>query len=410
MSLKTRGILVVAIGTVLAVALSAGGAVLRYDPVADRDLPMAEARLLAEVMRRVREDYVEPVSDEALLDAAVRGMVSALDAHSEFLDSTQFEDIRISTTGNYSGVGIEVSFDDDAVVVVAPFDDTPAQRAGILPGDVILSIDGFPVDAEPLTDAINRMRGKPGSRVTLAVLRDGIAEPLTFNLTRAYVRVVSARETLLEPDYGYVRVSQFSETTARDLRKALKRLRGVNDGPLQGLVLDLRNNPGGVLDAAVQVSDHFLEDGVIVSANGRSDHSRFTHTARRGDLLDGAELVVLVNEGSASASEIVAGALQDQGRATIVGTTTFGKGSVQTVMPLSDGNAVKLTTSRYYTPSGVSIHGTGIRPDFEVLPGDDPLDYALGRLSGVPDIAADAQLERALELVKQPFIMHSKAP
>ena len=406
MSLKIRGILVMVVGVMLGLSLSLGGGVLadRQDG-GDEDLPWEEARLLAEVMERVKRDYVDDVDDQRLMEAAIRGMVADLDPHSRFLDEEQYEEIRISTTGNYSGVGIEVSMDDGEVRVVAPFDGTPAQQAGILPGDVIIAIDDEPVDHENLDETVGRMRGKVGTRVKLTVMRG--EDSLDFSLLRANVHVESVRAHLLEDGLGYVRITQFSESTSRDLKRALRGLEEQHGGDLPGLVLDLRNNPGGVLDAAVDVSDLFLEEGLIVSAEGRSEEARFSHSARRGDILDGAEIVVLVNGGSASASEIVAGALRDNDRATIVGTPTFGKGSVQTVMPLSNGHAIKLTTSRYFTPSGASIHDTGIQPDVVIEQPDGP---TLSAILAPPDTAADRQLAGAIDRITRPRIVQSKAP
>lgn len=368
MSLKVRGLLAVVIGLSLGIPLTLGSVVLaERRPAESVDaLPWEEARLLAEVLERVREDYVEPVDDERLIEAAIRGMVEDLDPHSAFLDPAAYQDIQISTTGSYSGVGLEVGVEAGEVVVVSPLDDSPAARAGILAGDVILSVDGMPVDKENLQDTVDRLRGPAGTRVVLAVRRGAPEEPVSFELVRGRVDVHSVRHSMPEPGYGYVRISHFSETTAPDLELAVVELEREAGGALEGLVLDLRNNPGGVLDAAVAVSDAFLDEGVIVTADGRMADAVFAAEASRGDLLDGAPLTVLVNAGSASASEIVAGALQDHGRATILGTVTFGKGSVQTVMPLSYGRAIKLTTSLYYTPSGRSIHDRGIEPDLRV--------------------------------------------
>jgi carboxyl-terminal processing protease len=408
MSLKTRGILVLAIGTMLGVSLSVGGALLggRHAPP-ERDLSWEQARLFAEVMERVKRDYVEPVDDAVLLESAVRGMVADLDAHSQYLDEAEYQDIRISTTGNYSGVGIEVSTLDGAIRVVAPIDNTPAERAGILSGDTIVSIDGVEVDPDRLHETIELMRGKPGSKVAITVARDDAPEPLEFTIRRENIHVASVRHEILEPSYGYVRVSQFNETTPDELSSAIdemmEEIRKRDGSMMSGLVIDLRNNPGGILDAAVDVSDLFLDSGVIVIADGRTPEARFTRRARRGDILDGASIVVLVNRGSASASEIVAGALQDHHRALIVGTETFGKGLVQTVMPLSKGRAIKLTTSRYYTPSGDSIHKKGISPDVFV---DGP--------GGLPSTAFvdredDVQLIEALDRLRSLGVMHSKA-
>lgn len=406
MSLKVRSILVLVVGTLLGLSLSLGGGVLADRDTADDSLPWEEARLLAEVMERVKQDYVEPVDDHRLLEAAIRGMVADLDPHSQFLDAEEYEDIRISTTGNYTGVGIEVSMAEGEVRVVAPFDGTPAQRAGILPDDVIIAIDDEPVDHDNLADTVARMRGKPGTRVKVTILREGADESLDFNLLRAHVHVASVRHEILDEGIGYVRVSQFSDSTGKDVKRAIADLEKTAGSRLRGLVLDLRNNPGGVLDAAVDVADLFLDDGVIVSGDGRTDESRFAHSARRGDIVEGASIAVLVNGGSASASEIVAGALQDNGRATVIGTTTFGKGSVQTVMPLSNGNAIKLTTSRYFTPSGDSIHETGIEPDVVVVAADGEV-VAANTFNRLPDAASDAQLAAAIDQLKRPRVARS---
>lgn len=403
-------------GVLLGASLSLGSGVLAQRELepADDTLPWEEARLLAEVLERVKREYVEPVDDRQLIEAAVRGMVTDLDPHSQFLDSDEYREIRISTTGNYSGVGLEVNMNEGAVTVVAPIEGTPADRAGLEPGDVIVAIDGEPVDERSVSDTVARMRGKPGSRVRITVARDGEPGPLDFDIIRSHVQVSTVRTEMLEPGYGYARITHFSETTFRDLRREIKSLQRAAPGGLQGLVLDLRNNPGGVLDAAVEVSDGFLDGGVIVSASGRGRESNFVHEARPGDLLDGGQLVVMVNQGSASASEIVAGALQDHRRATILGDRTFGKGSVQTVMPLSDGRAIKLTTSRYYTPSGDSIHGEGITPD---LPLDDTsLADALAAATmhrteaGAALLQTDGQLRQALAVLKDgERVLQSKA-
>jgi carboxyl-terminal processing protease len=332
----------------------------------DATLPWQEARLLAEVLEYVRREYVENVSDERLITAAIRGMIKDLDPHSAFLDPSEFDEIRISTTGEYSGVGIEVELENGIVRVINPIEGAPAAEAGVLAGDRILAVDDVPVDPENLDDTIERMRGRAGTSVKITIARNSEPEPLEFTLSRAHVQVHSVTSDLPEPGLGYVKISHFSETTTADLQRALVSLQKRNGGPLQGLVLDLRDNPGGVLEAAVGVSDLFLEEGVIVSANGRAPDAKFEMRATPGDELNGAPMIVLVNGGSASASEIVAGALKDHHRARLVGSKTYGKGSVQTVMPLSDGHAIKLTTSRYFTPSGASIHERGIMPDVSV--------------------------------------------
>lgn len=380
---RIRGLLPLLTGVLLGFGLALGGAVLAgFTPAGlntsallapaalPPGLPVEDARVLAEILDRVKREYVEPVSDQQLMNNAVRGMLAELDPHSQFLDPREYEEIRINTSGSYTGVGLELQPDDGRVGVVTPIEGTPAFRAGIKPGDAILTIDGEPVDHANVSQAILRMRGPAGSHVALTVARDGHAEPLAFNLERSSVDVHSVRSRMLDNGYGYIRIFQFSDTTAKDLRRELARLNEAAPGGLRGLLLDLRDNPGGVLDAAVDVADSFLDEGIIVTASGRTRDATFRHDAAPGDLLAGAPMVVLVNGGSASASEIVAGALQAHHRATVAGTRTFGKGSVQTVMPLSAGRAIKLTTSRYFTPSGVSIQGQGITPDVELAPGD----------------------------------------
>lgn len=407
MSLKTRSILVVVIGTVMGLSLSLGGGV-----VAERGRPSSgepaweQAHLFVEVMQRVKQDYVEQLDDSVLLESAIRGMVSDLDSHSQYLDAEQYRDIRISTSGNYTGVGLEVSTAGGMVTVVAPIDDTPAERAGILSGDVIVAIDGEPVDAEEPHGAVARMRGRAGTTVVLTIAREAEDQPITFELRRESIRVASVRYEILEAEIGYVRVSQFNETTANELRQAIDDMQDQRDEMLGGLILDLRNNPGGVLDSAVDVADLFLDSGVIVTADGRTEEARFMRRAHRGDLLDGAAMVVLVNGGSASASEIVAGALQHHNRAMIVGTQTFGKGMVQTVMPLSRGRAIKLTTSRFYTPSGASIQEKGIFPDVLIEESRKPSEI---RFHSSADSRSDAQLREALSLLSPKSVMHSKA-
>ncbi len=405
MSLKIRAILVVVIGVVMGVSLSVGGGLLDSStPASNEELAWEQAQLFAEVLEHVKREYVEPIDDAALLESAIRGMVNDLDPHSEYLDAGEYRDIRISTTGSYTGVGIEVAEIDNAIRVITPIGGSPAARSGIKSGDELVAIDGRAIEGGRLKDALERLRGHVGSKVTLSVLRDETV--IDHEMRRQMIRVASVHQEFLSPSYGYVRVNQFSDNTARELSLAVDELQQAYGGMLGGMVLDLRNNPGGVLDSAVEVSDLFLDAGIIVTADGRSMESRFTRSAHTGDILDGASMVVLVNGGSASASEIVAGALQDHNRATIVGTPTFGKGLVQTVMPLSKGRAIKLTTSRYYTPSGDSIHGVGITPDvfMEETPGFPDLS-----LSGILDREADSQLAEALQQLQSRAVMHSKA-
>ncbi len=412
MSFRARSALILLLGAVLGVTLSLGGGVLAERDTQQKSLPWDDARLLAEVLERVKEEYVEPTEDSELIESAVRGMVTDLDPHSQFLNSEEYEEIRISTTGNYTGVGLEVNMADDKVIVVAPIDDTPAARAGLKSGDQIVSIDGIGVDEQNVNDTIGRMRGKSGTSIKITVARAGEPEPIDFNLVRSHVKVNSVRFEMVSPGVGYFRITHFNETTYDDLRDAIDDMESRVAGELQGIILDLRNNPGGVLEAAIDISDIFLDDGLIVSANGRARDATFRHEAHAGDLVDGVMVVVMVNGGSASASEIVAGALQDHKRATIVGSQTFGKGSVQTVMPLSNGRAIKLTTSRYFTPSGESIHGRGITPDI-VLQDAAHEDLSAGVAEHKTDPGAallqkDKQLRQALHVLMGGRILQSK--
>jgi carboxyl-terminal processing protease len=363
------------------------------------DLPWEEARLFAEVYERIRREYVDDVNDHELIEKAIRGMVAALDPHSAFLDTEEFEEIRLSTMGAYPGVGIEVVAEDSGVKILRPIDGSPADLAGMLPGDLIVKIDDIDVGAD-LAGAITRMRGPAGSVVKLTVRRPASNELKDFSLRRARVEVRSVMQQALEPGYGYVRITSFSETTSDDVARAIATLRRDNPNGLKGLVLDLRNNPGGVLEAGVAVADAFLDSGLIVSADGRTGDARFRMDATAGDLIDGAGLVVLVNGGSASASEIVAGALRDHGRAALIGHKTYGKGSVQTVMPLSHGGAIKLTTSRYFTPSGASIQAKGIVPDI-VAPGPEtpPAELNSSRQTQ-PLVDRDKEVRLALDTLK----------
>jgi len=405
MLLKTRAILVVVVGTVMGLSLSLSGSLLANRQSADNeDQAEEQARLFAEVMARVQRDYVEPIDESVLLENAIRGMVADLDPHSQYLDAEEYRDIRISTTGSYTGIGIEVSEKGGVITVISPMAGSPAARSGLRSGDQIIAVDGETIEEGNLHQTIGRMRGRAGSKISVTVLRDEAA--VVYEMRREVIRVASVHHELLGPAYGYIRVNQFSETTARELSRAIDSMQDDYDGMLDGLVLDLRNNPGGVLDAAVDVSDLFLDSGVIVSAEGRTADSRFRRSAHRGDVLDGADMIVLVNQGSASASEIVAGALQDHGRAVVVGTETFGKGLVQTVMPLSKGRAIKLTTSRYFTPSGDSIHETGITPDVYV---EDTPGFPDLSLTGVVNREQDTQLLEAVDRLQRQQVMHSKA-
>ena len=329
----------------------------------DLPIPIEDIRSLSEVFGKVKDKYVEEVTDKQLLEDAIRGMLSGLDPHSTYLDKEAFTELRTSTSGEFGGLGIVVGMEDGFVKVISPIDDTPAQRAGIKAGDLIIRLDEKPVKGMSLDDAVKIMRGRPGTAIKLLIVREGADKPLTVKVTRDRIRVKSVKSRVLEDGFGYVRISNFQERTGQDLRKAIKNLKKKSGGQIKGLVLDLRNNPGGLLDTAVEVSDTFVTQGNIVSVKGREPRSNQNFDASSSDMINGAPIVVLVNGGSASASEIVAGALQDHKRAVIMGSKTFGKGSVQTVVPLGNGTAIKLTTARYYTPSGRSIQAEGIEPD-----------------------------------------------
>lgn len=329
---------------------------------AEARLPLQELRMFVEALDKIRNSYVEPVDDRTLLRHAIQGMLSGLDPHSAFLNADDFRELQDTTTGEFGGLGMEVSMEDGLVRVIAPIDDTPAQRAGIESGDLLVRIDDKPVTGMSLDEAIGMMRGKPGTTIHLSVMREGIDQPLELTLTRAIIQVHSVRQKLLEPGFGYIRIAHFQDNTGQEVEQAIAALQ-AGKTPLKGLVLDLRNNPGGVLQASVQVADAFLESGLIVYTEGRQADSHMRFEASGTDLTHGLPLIVLINGGSASASEIVAGALQDQHRAVLMGTRSFGKGSVQSVLPLSEKEAIKLTTALYFTPSGRSIQAQGIVPD-----------------------------------------------
>ena len=378
----------VAVVFVLGLALGAG--ITIYSSVfagndkgtASSPLPLEDLRAFTEVFGKVKTDYVETVDDKDLLENAIKGMLAGLDPHSSYLNREEFKEMRIGTDGKFGGLGIEVSMENGFVKVIAPIDDTPAQRAGIKAGDIIVRLDDTPVKGMTLNDAVKIMRGEPGTDILLTVVREGEEAPLKITITRDIIRIKSVRGRTLEPGYGYIRISQFQSGTGTSMRKQLSELKKENGGDLKGLVLDLRNTPGGVLNASVSVADAFVKKGKIVYTEGRVKDSLLTFNASPNDLLKDAPIVVLVNGGSASASEIVAGALQDHHRAIIMGTKTFGKGSVQTIMPMNNGAALKITTARYFTPSGRSIQAEGIEPDIKVeqLKSSDNRDAPVSRL------------------------------
>ncbi len=371
---------------------------LNYSAQADKEavapLPVKELRAFTDVFARIKSDYVESVDDKKLIAGAINGMLSDLDPHSAYLDAEAFKDLQVGTQGEFGGLGIEVGMEDGFVKVVSPIEDTPAYRAGLKSGDLIIKLDDTPVKGMNLNDAVKRMRGKPGTPIKLTIMRKGDTKPFVVSVTRAVIKIRSVKFKLVEPGYGYVRITQFQEHTGDLLVEALQKLYKENKDPLKGLVLDLRNDPGGLLNGAVAVSAAFLKpDALVVYTEGRAEDSKMRLTASRENYLrpmqadflknlpDGVKtvpMVVLVNGGSASASEIVAGALQDHKRAVVMGTQTFGKGSVQTILPLGNDTAIKLTTARYFTPSGRSIQAKGIEPDIKVEDPNSPPEEDFG--------------------------------
>ena len=336
------------------------------DTAATQTLPLNDLRTFAEVLERIKTAYVEPIDDKTLFENAIKGMLSNLDPHSSYLDPEDFRQLQESTSGEFGGLGIEVGLDDGVLQVIAPIDDTPASEAGLEAQDLIIKIDDQPTKGQSLMEAVEKMRGKPGTSIRLTIVRDG-RKPFDVTLKRAVIKSRSVKGQLLEDDYGLIRVSQFQVNTGSEVAKALGALKKDNKGkPLQGLILDLRNNPGGVLQAAVEVTDQFISDGLIVYTKGRLANAELRFSATAENISGDVPLVVLINGGSASASEIVAGALQDHKRAVLMGTDSFGKGSVQTVLPLNNDRALKLTTALYYTPKGRSIQAQGIAPDIVV--------------------------------------------
>jgi carboxyl-terminal processing protease len=363
--LNHKNLLLIALGASLGGLIAVGGnALAERDVTEGTTIPFEGLKTFSEVYGRIRQDYVEPVPDSKLLEDAIRGMLSGLDPHSSYLDQEQYNELKVGTTGQFGGLGIEVGMENGFVKVISPIDDTPAQKAGIKAGDLIIRLDDKPVKGMSLNDAVKSMRGEPGSDIVLTVVREGVEQPLKIKITRDIIKVKSVKSRSLEEGYGYVRITSFQSKTSDNMIDAISELK--KGGDLKGLVLDLRNNPGGVLNAAVAVSDAFLDSGLVVYTDGRIEDSKMKFNATPGDILKGAPVVVLINAGSASASEIVAGALQDHKRAIIMGEKTFGKGSVQTILPTSNGGAVKLTTARYYTPSGRSIQAEGITPDVPI--------------------------------------------
>src|SRR5438876_4476465 len=360
--MKRSGLVAVAAATVLVFSLRQD---LGAAPPANSADTYKQLNLFGEVFERVRAEYVDEVSDDTLVESAINGMLTSLDPHSNYLNTKNFNDMKVQTRGEFGGLGIEVSMENGLVKVVSPIDDTPAARAGLKPGDLITHLDGDPVQGMTLPEAVEKMRGLVNTEIKLTIRREG-KEPFDVKLTRATIRIQSVRSHLEGDNIGYIRITTFNEQTDVGLNNAMKNLKQQANNKLIGVILDLRNNPGGLLDQAVAVSDAFLEKGEIVSTRGRRADDAQRYNARPGDIASGLPMAVLINGGSASASEIVAGALQDHHRAVVIGTKSFGKGSVQTIIPLAGHGAMRLTTARYYTPSGRSIQARGIDPDIVV--------------------------------------------
>ena len=326
----------------------------------DTILPLDEIRTFTEIFSKIKDDYVEDVDDKKLLENAIRGMLQGLDPHSTYLDEDAYKELQEGTSGEFGGLGIEVGYEDGFVKVISPIDGTPAQRAGIKAGDLIIRLDNKSVKGISLMEAVKMMRGKPGSKITLTIVREGENKPFEISIVRDIITVENIKTETIEPGFTYIRISNFQTHTVDDLKKGLIKLKNENNNNIKGLILDLRNNPGGLLNAAVGVSDLFLNNGLIVYTEGRIKDSKLKFNAKPSEMLKDTPIIILVNGGSASASEIVAGALQDHKRAVIMGEKTFGKGSVQTILPMNDRTALKLTTARYYTPSGRSIQASGL--------------------------------------------------
>lgn len=418
----------------LALGILIGGARLQRVR-ADIDSAYEKLKVLADVLAIVERNYVEPVKVNNLIHGAINGMLESLDPHSSFMTPDVYKEMQTETRGSFGGVGFEITIRDKVLTVVAPIEDTPAHRAGIQSGDQILRIDGKSTKGMSLMDAVKLMRGPEGTKVTITIMRQGFTEPKDLTLTRAIISIRSVRFKTLEEGFGYIKINQFIEKTHADMVKALEKLEG-KEGTLKGLILDLRNDPGGLLEQAVKVADEFLESGLIVYTEGRVEAQKMKFYAQKKTKVRDYPLIVLVNGGSASASEIVAGALQDHGRAVILGTPTFGKGSVQTIIPLEDGSAIRLTTARYYTPNGRSIQAQGITPDIIVpdlppgtrrhtapnfirekdlehhLKGEETKEKVEEKPKKVEEsskISEDPPLERALELLKTWKILHKIA-
>ena len=362
---------------------------------ASDEVPVEDIEQFVDIFKRIKEQYVDEVNDDELFKNAIQGMVNGLDPHSDFLSKDDFDELKIGTTGRFGGLGIEITQEDSYIKVISPIDDTPAKRAGILAGDMIIKVDDKDLKDVPINDAVKLMRGEPGTSVEVTILRKKENKPLVLMIQREIIISKGIKTKIFKKNIGYIRLSNFQSNSTSDLQTAFYKLNKESNNKLQGLIFDLRNNPGGVLGAAVGISDLFLQNGKIVETKGRSSNSELKYEATARDISNGMSLVVLINEGSASASEIVAGALQDNKRATILGTKSYGKASVQTIQELSDGSALKLTTAKYYTPLGKDIHENGIIPDIIIEPSEDDV------VSLPEPHEKDKQLFEAIKILSQ---------
>ncbi len=407
MSKQYKTFLVLVFGIFVGVSVSLTSSVLAEKKNEESTgLPLNELRNFSDIFARIKTDYVEDVDDKTLLEHAIRGMLTGLDPHSTYLNPDEYKELKIGTTGKFGGLGIQVGMEDGFVKVISPIDDTPAFRAGLEAGDLIIRLNDKSVKGMTLNDAVKIMRGDPGTDIELTVIREGADKPLPFTVTRDIISVKSVKSRILEPDYGYIRISNFQSKTARDLVNEVSKLKKDNKNELKGLVLDLRNNPGGVLSAAADVSDAFIDNGMLVYTKGRINNSEFEFNAKPGDIMNGLPLVVLINGGSASASEIVAGALQDHHRAVVMGSKSFGKGSVQTIQELRSGGAVKITTARYFTPSGRSIQGEGITPDillekYEIKDSNDEASLSIKEADLTHSISNPTKSQEAIKKAEE---------
>jgi carboxyl-terminal processing protease len=402
----SKAVLTGAVLAVLTLFLGGTSASKAVDPATTYE----HLKLFTDVLAIIQNQYVDETEPREVIYGAIRGMLRTLDPHSSFLDPESYREMQVETSGSFGGLGIEITIRDDTLPVVAPIDGTPAYRAGIQPGDKIVKIEGLPTKDMSLVDAVKKMRGPKGTKVTITILREGTKEPQDVAVTREIIQVQSVKVQEIEPGLGYVRIRQFQERTARDLVAGVEKIEKT--GKFAGLVVDLRNNPGGLLSSAVEVSEEFLGDGkLVVYTEGRVRNQNMRFVAHAKHPVTEVPLVVLVNQGSASASEIVAGAIQDHGRGVVLGTQTFGKGSVQTIIPLPDGSGLRLTTAKYFTPKGRSIHGKGIAPDIVIdLPKEDPPKPGTPPLPEAELQKKDVQLQRALDILKASRILDKTKP